>query len=233
MAITTNELVSCDSCARLFHKKPCSGLNASEIKVMELKGSRQLKFFCIDCQNGLKVVPQLIKAVDELRQEIDTLKRTPVMQIPPIDPVPSGSPMLNEADVLVELQERQKRANNVMLFNVPEGNDTDQVKRIFSIMSERDSPRISDSLRIGKPNKNNSRGLRLTLDSPLEVEKLVKLGHKLKGENVYINFDLTSKERERNKLLLTEFRTRKGNGENVSIRYQNRIPNIVLGKNVK
>ncbi|CAG9760003.1 unnamed protein product [Ceutorhynchus assimilis] len=241
LVITALDSVSCDSCSRLFHKKVCSGLNASEIKVMELKGARQLKFFCPECQSGMKMVPTLIKAVEELRQEIDDLKKTPVMQTPPNIPVPSNTPVLNynEADIFVELQERQNRANNLMIFNVPEGNnsepDSDQVKKLISILSDTNSPqpRVLQTLRMGKPNKNNFRASRLTLESPAEVQKLIKCGHKLKDEKVFISFDLTAKERERHKLLQTEFRTRKANGENVVIRYQNRIPSIALGKNTK
>ncbi|CAG9764504.1 unnamed protein product [Ceutorhynchus assimilis] len=156
LVITALDSVSCDSCSRLFHKKVCSGLNASEIKVMELKGARQLNFFCPECLSGLKMVPTLIKAVEELRQEIDDLKKTPVMQTPPNIPVPSNTPVLNynEADIFVELQERQNRANNLMIFNVPEGNDSepdsDQVKKIISILSDTNSPqpRVLQTLRM-------------------------------------------------------------------------------------
>lgn len=235
--ISADECVSCDSCTRLFHRKPCSGLNASEIKVMELKGSRTLKFFCKDCQSGLKIVPELIKVVDELRQEIVLLKKTSVSATNTNKAViPSNSyPASNsgEADILMELQERQKRANNVMLFNFPEGNDKDNVKDILSILWGDDPPQAITYSRIGKPNKNNNRALKITLDTQITAEKLIKNGYKLKGKKVFIGFDLTPKERDEYKFLQTELKTRREKGENVVIRYQNRVPRIVTPKNGK
>ena len=69
-----NLLTECDSCHRNIHKKVCSGLNASEIKVIDLKGKRLLRFYCEDCSEGLLMVPKLIKMVDELKAEVSSIK---------------------------------------------------------------------------------------------------------------------------------------------------------------
>lgn len=229
----TADVVYCDSCNRSFHKKPCSGLNASEIKVMELKGSRQLRFFCKDCQKGFLQVPTLIKAVDELRQELNDIKAT--INGASMEATTSAANLqsvaaLKDNEILVELQERQKRASNVMLFNVPEGRDLDEAKVILSILTN-DPPNILHVSRLGKSNTNNARALKLTLPSPNDAQKLVKNGYKLKGKKIYINLDLTAKQRELDKKLVTELKARKERGENVTIRYQNGHPHIVQRKN--
>nr|CAI5858889.1 unnamed protein product [Callosobruchus analis] len=56
--------VSCDSCARMVHRD-CSDLSDSELRVMDLKGKRVLKYYCEECQMGIKLVPKLIAKVDQ------------------------------------------------------------------------------------------------------------------------------------------------------------------------
>lgn len=232
--ITNNsDAVFCDSCNRSFHKKPCSALNASEIKVMELKGSRQLRFFCKDCQKGFLQVPALMKAVDDLRQEVEALKNSAaqVPIAPLLDTDHRVTSTENDNTILIELQERQKRASNVMLFNVPEGNnDSDEVKSVFRILSG-DPPSILHVSRVGKGNVNNIRALKVTLSSPNDAHTLVKNGYKLKGKKLYINFDLTAKQRELDKKLSLELKARKDKGESVAIRYRNGYPQIIQKKN--
>ena len=224
--------VSCDSCYRPFHKKPCSGLNASEVRVMEIKGPRQLRFFCKDCQKGLSQVPALIKAVEELRQEVEALKTASVLSAAASngDMARQAVAPSNEHEVLYELQERQKRATSLMLFNVPEGDDLVEAKRILAILSD-DPPDIHHISRVGKTNKNNARALKLTLGSPDDVRRMVRNGHKLKGSKIYVNLDLTAKQRDLDKTLAVELKARKDKGENVAIRYRNGTPHIVQKKN--
>lgn len=120
LELSASEGVACDSCSRFFHKKPCSGLNASEIKVMELKGN-----------------------------------------------------------ILWDLQERQKRANNNMLFNVPGGNDLEETRKVLQILLEH-PPNMVKVSRMGKLNKNKSQDSKVILDSTGEVENLVRNVYKLK-----------------------------------------------------
>ncbi|KAG5895796.1 hypothetical protein JTB14_029212 [Gonioctena quinquepunctata] len=63
----------CDGCHRNLHKS-CSDLSASEIKVIDLKGKRLLKFFCNCCQSGLLRIPFLLKVVEDLTSQLGSLK---------------------------------------------------------------------------------------------------------------------------------------------------------------
>lgn len=49
--------LKCDNCSSLVHNK-CSGLSATEFKYFGLK-NRFLKFFCVNCDQGLKELPEL------------------------------------------------------------------------------------------------------------------------------------------------------------------------------
>ncbi|KAG5883134.1 hypothetical protein JTB14_030964 [Gonioctena quinquepunctata] len=117
-----------DSCERPVHvNTECSGLNASKLKVMGLKGKRTLRFLCEEYLMGVRLAPKLIKKIDDLQEEINKFRA--LIQILPNTSLP-------EDDLINEIQERQKRKNNVMVFNLPEppdqASDLNKVKEIFS-----------------------------------------------------------------------------------------------------
>lgn len=214
-------LMACDGCNRLIHKKfACSDLSASELRVIELKGKRVLKFFCQDCQSGLLSVPKLIKAISELKDEVDRLKSKPA---------PSVSPSSGE-DCFNEMQNRQARINNLMIFNLPEGNDAVEIPKLLETLSE-NPPEIVKTTRIGKKNKNGYRSVKVTLSSQNEVLSLLKNRSRLKGSKVYINSDLTPNQREHEKSVLDELKTRKAQGEdNLHLRYSHGVL-VITSKN--
>ncbi|KAG5874148.1 hypothetical protein JTB14_029458 [Gonioctena quinquepunctata] len=93
--------LNCDSCERPVHvNTECSGLNASELKVMGLNGKRTLRFLCEECLMGVRLVPKLMKKIDYLQEEINKLKAL-------IQTVSNTS--LPEDDLINKLQERQER----------------------------------------------------------------------------------------------------------------------------
>ena len=63
----------CDSCNKGVLKE-CSGFSSTELRVMELKSKRMLKYLYKDCEEGLKLVPKLFKTIDMLRSDIEILK---------------------------------------------------------------------------------------------------------------------------------------------------------------
>nr|CAI5823155.1 unnamed protein product [Callosobruchus analis] len=54
-----DSVLACDNCTRLVHRD-CSGLSVSEFRVMDLKAKRLLKYYCDDCQMGVKLFPKFI-----------------------------------------------------------------------------------------------------------------------------------------------------------------------------
>lgn len=138
--------VQCDSCQRTIHTE-CSGLSASELKVMSLRGKRSLKFFCDNCLEGLSMLPKLNKRMDELQVTIDQLK----IQIQKSANVSSNNSATSEETLINEIYERQKRANNAIFFNVPENRspDIDTVKDIVKEVTNEEL-NITNVFRMGK-----------------------------------------------------------------------------------
>lgn len=64
--------VVCDKCGRMVHRD-CSALNASELKVVDLKGKRLLKFYCNECQSGVKVISGLTDRISELEARFTSM----------------------------------------------------------------------------------------------------------------------------------------------------------------
>lgn len=219
-------MVNCDGCSRSIHKK-CTDLTASEWKVMDLKNKRSLKFFCDDCQAGLLNVPKLINMVSELKMEIEKLKTTSntISQ--------STSEELKSEEVINEMTERQKRANNLMIFNMPErdeDNDRIEANRLIESASGKNFT-IKKISRVGKKNKNGCRALKISLSSQSEVFQIIKNKLKLKsinGNKIYINTDLTTNQREQYTKIKEEMSERISNGETgLYIKYLNGNPKII------
>lgn len=241
--VCSDTMVSCDGCSRFIHKK-CTDLTASEFKVMDLKNKRTLKFFCDDCNNGLLNVSKLIGTVEELKSEVEELKSeleklkaasTSSNKEPDYS---SGgiSQQVNSEEVIREMTERQKRAHNLMIFNMPEGGedlDEVEVKRLLNIITQK-TITIQNMSRVGKKNKNGFRALRVSLSSQHEVFEVMKNKSKLqdaKVNTIFINTDLTSSQRIQISKVKDELRERTTKGEtDLYIKYINGLPRI-LSKN--
>ncbi|KAJ8963199.1 hypothetical protein NQ318_018665 [Aromia moschata] len=91
----------------------------SEIKVMELKGKRILKFMCEECQSGLMQVPKLLQAIDELKSEIQAMKL-------------NSSPTLSthEEEIFTEITDYSSINNDLQNMNWI-AHDTDERWRKF------------------------------------------------------------------------------------------------------
>jgi hypothetical protein len=46
----------------------------TEESCLLLKGSRRLKYFCAECEQGLSVIPKLLKKVSALKTRVSTLE---------------------------------------------------------------------------------------------------------------------------------------------------------------
>ena len=159
----------------------CSGLNASEIKVIDLKGRRILKYLCDDCQSGLLQVPKILQALDDLRAEVTALKAD-VAKKPSTNSITNSPTGHLDNNVFSELQDRQARADNLMVFNLPEHeHDMEDVKNLFStVLKVHVQPK--GVTRIGKPNKNGFRALKVLLHNKDDVQTAIKGRSKLKAQ---------------------------------------------------
>lgn len=138
---------------------------------------------------------------------------------------------LVDHDIMKEVFERQKRMNNLMIFNFnisDDRSDSVQINELFSEISGRPVSICSSEL-IGKPNKNGFRAMKVRLSNPADVGVILKNKAKaITSKKVYIEPDMTPKQLEELNTVRNEFKHRRQNGEgNIRIKFVNGIPSIV------
>lgn len=188
-------------------------------------------------KNDVSKLPGIYEDVNTLKNNINSLNETTksletklsdinqTLKIPQSIHQPTTTPDQNE--IWQELQERQNRSNNVVLFNVPEkGDDGNDIATIMGILTN-NPPTITRFSRVGKPNSKGARALKITLNSYNEAVALVRNRSKLKGKNIFVNLDLTRKQQEFDKQVWTEFKDRVNMGENIQVKYTRGVPHIV------
>nr|CAI5851820.1 unnamed protein product [Callosobruchus analis] len=106
----------------------CGELTASEVKCLQLKSKRKLKYYCEAFEEGLSKVPILIKEVAELRECINPI-------INRSSTTNTGSSTCNYTTnhdmemTVAEVMERQGRASNIIIYNVNKSVKPTQAER--------------------------------------------------------------------------------------------------------
>ena len=128
-----------------------------------------------------------------------------------------------------EIFDKQRRATNILLFNLNESKnealqdrikeDNEKVDEIFQeIGMVKDSYHVERTMRLGKKGEK-ARPLKVCLQNTSQRNQALKLAKNLKGndnsnlQSVGIAPDLTLTERAQKKLLLDELSSRRANGE--------------------
>lgn len=132
----------------------------------------------------------------------------------------------NSADLNIkEMEERERRKCNIMVFNMPESgsqdkevciaHDKDLVNEIFEEIEAPAS--VCNMYRVGGKGGKNARPLRVILASADEQKKIlngaVKLKSKAAFKNIFINKDLTPLERQQRNLLVAEKKKKQAESE--------------------
>ena len=136
----------------------------------------------------------------------------------------------NEVVELVDEYERGERRKHVVAFNIPEKTMTDQEsdeKTFLNIMNDEFNliPRIESVRRLGRPSNDKSRPLRIKIydEGNINRQLIIRRAKELRQSNVWNNIfivpDQTQNERELEKKLREELKTRRSAGEiNLTIR---------------
>jgi hypothetical protein len=224
-SVSTNDVILCDGCKSPFHPT-CAGLSRQEADVLRAK-KRKITFFCDKC-NVVQVIDELRADMSALKNEIEALKNMKHGQ-----PVSSSIPnqVFSEDDILNEVDDRQRRINNIIIYNLPEstveeaeGRKLDDLARCLSIINA-DKNDIVNCYRIGKNTGNRPRLFLMKFNSYSTLINVLKR-YKVK-DNIYVNHDLTARQRNKAYLVRQECRERRSKGENIKLKYTNGIPNIV------
>lgn len=153
-------------------------------------------------------------------------------------------------DTIAEINERKRRASNIMIYNLVESTNSNteiKVKHDFDLVTKLLTPCLSNFsqdgikvYRVGKKQPNKARPLKIILRSELDVRKILSNFSPETAtetdpyfESVKLARDKTPRELAHIKKMKAELEDRKSRGErNITIRYRNNIPAIVkLTKN--
>lgn len=225
------DCVNCDICRSAVHVE-CSGLSRLEVECIR-SSTRKIHYYCGKCDivtayNTLNsVVTELKNEVLELKTELNILKSERVAIAEPNLELGNHKNLTTE-ELFSELQERNYRANNLILFNLPENNGQDESTQVRELLLENvtdENIKVISTYRIGKSNTNKARPIRIILSTPQHALNVLR-SYKRNG-NLYLNKDLTKYQQNASYLTRTEFRKRKEKGENIILKYVNGVPKIM------
>ena len=220
-----NDCVTCDICRKLVHTD-CSGLSRMEIECIR-SNSRKIHYYCDKCD--------IVATINKLKSELDVLKsELEVMKNNQGNVARSDNDNLSAEELITEVEERNRRAYNLILFNLSESDEETDVKRnendtsragqtIFS--GEHEKIKIMSCCRLGKYNNEKIRPLRISFENPqYATETLRKY---IRKEKLYLNRDLTRRQQNQCYMIRTEFKNRREQGEDdIILKYSNGIPKI-------
>ncbi|KAJ3660332.1 hypothetical protein Zmor_004784 [Zophobas morio] len=227
--LRSSDCVTCDICRGLVHSE-CAGLSKTEVDCIRSM-SRKIHFYCEKCDivatiNGLK------EELANVKYELNELKNNQSKVIDDHD----TSKKLSEEDIINEIEDRNRRATNLILFNLPESNavnsdmrkddDKSRCQKIMIPESKSESVKIMNCVRLGRLNDDKIRPIKIIFGNSHQALEILK-SYKRK-ENLYLNRDLTPRQQNHSFLIRSEFRNRIEHGENdISLKYRDGIPKIV------
>ena len=133
------------------------------------------------------------------------------------------------ADTIVqELEDKKRRRNNVIFYNIPEPDTPNQQidsNYVLTLCKEtyKLDVQILKAFRLGKKLPNKSRPLLIQLENDNIKAKILAKSYLLKSvelyRNIYVSNDMTKTERAKHKQLVEELKSRRAKGEtNIVIR---------------
>jgi hypothetical protein len=202
----------CDACKKSFCKE-CADLTETEVRAIELK-NRRMRFFCKNCV----LIPKLSDMISPLQGQVNQLMLNQQ----------KASPSVNEESIINELQDRQNRSKNVIVYNVPESrssvinqrivHDNDQIANVINDLGV--SVNVCKVIRLGKStDKSKPRPIKLICKDSAEALDMLRNKKKCKSD-IKIRNDLTKMQRDYMTKILKELSDRKSKGEvNLSLKY--------------
>lgn len=236
-AFKTNLLINCSICKKAY-RHACVKLSLEELKVFNDNIDNGLNWSCTGCRefgielNGLKAL------ILQLQNDLQDLKRD---RTPPVLPEP-----IQMEDIIVELNERNRRKSNLIIFGIDEQNqgespenrltsDKTAVRNILRVIDPELSIPDVKPIRLGSFSERKTRPIKITLNTEESVHNLIRKSkilrtHKdYKNKKVSIAFDRTPRQQQYFQKVKQELNERKQSGEtNLRIKYVRGMPQIIL-----
>jgi len=223
--------------------KSISDLKASQNKLISSINSKnnQLKSLTTKMDGIQTKVECFENSLSEFNGKIDTLSTNTTSIIDDvsilnkrINIIETDLASLSFESILFEFSDRQQRANNVLIFNLPEQknvsdpSDAALITELLNVLNLNISPVRHSCL--GKPSMK-PRPIKVELPSSHAVFDILKFKHKLRSHNTFnlvrISTDRTAYQRNFFKNILNELDERKKHGEHdLILKYIKGIPTI-------
>ena len=224
----TQSGIQCSLCKFWYHaKSPCAEASEALVKFLESEDGQKsgVHWYCRVCEIGSKkLFDQMVivenrltsveKQLGEIKKSIENLSKKhdnmPVFSPP--------APAVVDIDLIAqEISEREKRKCNIVISGVKDG-DESLVERLIHKIDR--SINIGETIRLGS---GSDRPLLVKLGSEREKWKTVgKARAALQNDGIFaaifVNPDLTKREREKQYFLRQELKERRENGEDVMIK---------------
>nr|CAH7744557.1 unnamed protein product [Callosobruchus chinensis] len=228
----THLLLTCCVCKDRYNHS-CVSITANEVRT--LNANKGYDWSCLGCRAVGKDIKGLTALIIQLQNDIKDLKAENARA--------ADSSRFSFEDVVSEVIERQKRKNNIILFNIKEPNQNMSVNErsdsdtnaVIEIVNKID-PAISLSnikpVRLGVFSDTKIRPVKVTLENSDLVKKITinskKLSTSRTYSNVRISSDRTKRQMDYYKQVKRELMERQSTGDtNCRIRYFNDVPRIV------
>ncbi len=243
----------CDRCTSWVHLG-CCGLSRTEYDFLERSNCEGIKWFCKMCEEDMKGQNDPTDRIAQQGARLDSLSSVLVTLQQQNQLIHQQNQMIlqllqNEGrfeskikaqveEVLDNQKERDEKKNNVVVFNIPEGDETEEedvnnkedIKKVSKVL-EIVCPEIKAEVlnktsvqRIGRRRRvvgAKPRPIKIKFSGSEIKEKVLKGAKKLKGHDelrtVGISNDRTRMEIEEDRKLKEELEERKKKGENVYI----------------
>jgi len=254
--VPNDSAISCEVCAEWFHLE-CAKITMKEYTF--LNKFNRYHWWCEKCDvlamplfDNLKII---LQRQLELEDEVSQIKAKVSNQVDLGDEVRKMKSTISEHvdrspqrsdntiekltshvdDSIKERMDRERRRNNVVIRNIPEGDTEDADLKALWEFLELENVVYEKPTRIGrKRGSGKSRPLKLELRNKSKKFDILKKAHTLgksedeKLKEIYISPDLTLAQRNERKTLRDELKRRKDNGEkDIAIR-RGRILKIAI-----
>lgn len=183
-------------------------------------------------------VTNLVSRIDQIESSIQKVAKTQNEHRKEIDDIKEFLSSTSTMDgILEEVEQRQFRASNLILFGLPEADsgtvsereefDGERFKEIADTLGVANVG-WSHSFRLGKVQSNKPRPLRVKITEPEKKSQLLRRSKNLRNSlyrNVFIKHDLTLLQQANERKLRIELKERRDRNEDVRI-YRGKIQNV-------
>lgn len=231
----------CDGCQGHLHFA-CVGMLESDVKILTRLKSKSIRLFCNECNSQILQFKDIKDLVGSLQTQIDSLKEQLNMHVNALKSTSIQQTLSDDnfEDVVREVEERNKRKRNIIIYGLPEpptnapDGDREAVTSLLDFLQPNIAATDLHVHRLGRidPSNQRVRPIRVRMSDEKDVAVLVRSAKKLKDSQsfnrVYVSVDRTPRQQEHYKRIRLQLRERMDGGEkDLRIRYVNNVPKIV------